>query len=47
MALTKSDLIEEMSERLDLPPPEAKELFENLLETIKTCFNNFVLKFSL
>ena len=36
MTLTKSDLIEEISERLDLSPPEAKELLETLLETMKS-----------
>jgi integration host factor subunit alpha len=36
MALTKSDLVEGISTRLDLSPPEAKELLENLLETMKS-----------
>jgi integration host factor subunit alpha len=36
MALTKSDLIEEMSERLELSPPEAKSALETLLETMKS-----------
>jgi integration host factor subunit alpha len=36
MAITKSNLIETISARLDLSPLEAKELLENLLETIKS-----------
>jgi integration host factor subunit alpha len=36
MALTKSDLIKEMSVRLDLSPAETKALLENLLETMKS-----------
>jgi integration host factor subunit alpha len=36
MALTKSDLIEAITERLDLHPTEAKSALETLLETIKS-----------
>jgi nucleoid DNA-binding protein len=32
MALTKSDLIEAISERLDLSPPEAKSVLETFLK---------------
>jgi integration host factor subunit alpha len=35
MAFTKSDLIESISERLDLSPTEAKSVLEALLETMK------------
>jgi integration host factor subunit alpha len=36
MAFTKSDLIEAISERLDLSPTEAKSVLETLLETMKS-----------
>jgi integration host factor subunit alpha len=36
MALTKSNLIELISERLDLAPFEAKSVLETLLETMKS-----------
>ncbi len=36
MALTKSDLIEAISERLALSPTEAKSVLENLLEIMKS-----------
>jgi integration host factor subunit alpha len=36
MGLTKSDLIKEISERLDLAPAEAKHAIEALLETMKS-----------
>ena len=36
MALTKSDLIEAISERHDLSPAEAKSVLEDLLETMKS-----------
>jgi integration host factor subunit alpha len=36
MALTKSDLIELMSKRLELSPPEGKSVLEDLLETMKS-----------
>ena len=36
MSLTKSDLIEEISERLDLSPVESRSILENLLETMKS-----------
>jgi integration host factor subunit alpha len=36
MALIKSELIEEMSDRLDLSPAEAKSALETLLETMKS-----------
>ncbi len=36
MALTKSNLIESITENIDLPPVEAKSALEDLLETIKS-----------
>lgn len=36
MAITKSELIKEISERLSLSPPEAKQSLETLLETVKS-----------
>ncbi|MDZ7664932.1 MAG: integration host factor subunit alpha [Desulfotignum sp.] len=36
MALTKSDLIKEISERFDLSPAEAKSALEDFLETMKS-----------
>jgi integration host factor subunit alpha len=36
MAVIKSDLIKEISERLDLSPAEAKPVMEDLLETMKS-----------
>jgi integration host factor subunit alpha len=35
MALTKADLIEAISESLDLSPTKAREILETLLETMK------------
>jgi integration host factor subunit alpha len=36
MALTKSDLIAAISERIDLSPAETKPVLEDLLETMKS-----------
>jgi integration host factor subunit alpha len=36
MALTKSDITKEISQRLDLSPSEAKNTMETLLEKIKS-----------
>jgi len=36
MALTKSDIIEEISEQLNLSPAEAKHSIESFLETMKS-----------
>jgi integration host factor subunit alpha len=36
MTLTKADLIEAISERLDLSPTEARELLKTFLETMKS-----------
>ncbi|MCG8632254.1 MAG: integration host factor subunit alpha [Desulfobacterales bacterium] len=36
MAITKTDIIETISERLDLKPVQAKETMEELLEIIKS-----------
>jgi integration host factor subunit alpha len=36
MALTKSDLIEEISEHLNLSPAQTKSVLETLLETMKS-----------
>lgn len=36
MAVTKSDIIEEISERLDLSPADTKAVLEDLLETMKS-----------
>jgi integration host factor subunit alpha len=36
VALTKSDLVEEISEHLDLSPARAKHSFETLLDTMKS-----------
>ena len=36
MAITKSDLIEAISDRLDLSSTQAKAVFETLLETMKS-----------
>jgi len=36
VAITKSTIIEKISDRLDLPPSEAKHSIEALLETMKS-----------
>ncbi|MFO7910978.1 MAG: HU family DNA-binding protein, partial [Desulfotignum sp.] len=36
MAITKSTIIEEISDRLSLSPPEAKHSLETLLESMKS-----------
>lgn len=36
MAITKSTIIEKISERLDLPPAETKAILNDLLETMKS-----------
>ena len=36
MALTKTDIVERISETLDLSGPEAKDMLEEMLETIKS-----------
>jgi integration host factor subunit alpha len=36
MAVTRSDIIKEMSARLDLSPAEIKAVLEDLLETVKS-----------
>jgi integration host factor subunit alpha len=40
MTLTKADLIEEISERLDLSPTKARELLKILLETMKSTLSS-------